>query len=425
MQANEEVEQPGCTSHAQPPIPVASPPAASVPSLHLSFVLVLFGGALLAMFCAYFLSRCARRDPAQHHDKAELGGLLGGIAHKGGRLSALSRSGGLSGLFAVGGALLLFVGILSIISMLLTTSELADIYDYNTEGLQLPPHVGELSCEQINKLHYTKQIGRGYWTRIFVANLNGRALAVKEWSPRKKSSQMTHRLRMMPFKEISFLRAMYGKPNVIQIAGACNSTIVMDFYPRTLESLIYNPEVTLTMRQKLLMARDVARGVQSLHSYSAGPIVHADIRPDQFLVASNGSVVLVDLNRAALLRHGQRGICKTKNKGRWRSPEEYRISTFTEKADIYSMGLVILSIVTGSKSPYGEGVSADDVAAQVRSGSLRPIVPEDLPSELQDLLQECWHRDYRKRLSAREVGDRLDAMIESMDEAGGPATRRL
>eukprot|EP00899_Mesostigma_viride_P003961 jgi/Mesvir1/13566/Mv02987-RA.1 len=248
-----------------------------------------------------------------------------------------------------------------------------------------------------------------------MAHLDGQALAIKVFSPLEAQFQNHTELEVMQTKEITFLRAMRGKPNVAQLVGACNSTIVMVFYPATLDSVLLDTNVQLDLRRKLEMARDAARGVQSLHSYHEGHIVHGDIHPAQFLVAAHGRVMVSDLNVAELLRPSSQAICKVQfYHNVFKSPELARGRAYTEKTDIYSLALVILSIYTRSLSPYGANLSKDEIVDLLKKGMLQPTVPDNMPEQLKDLLRDCW-RFYMRRPSAQEVVDRLDAMIQQLD----------
>lgn len=77
------------------------------------------------------------------------------------------------------------------------------------------------------------------------------------------------------------------------------------------------------------MALDAVRGLQALHEAPGGPIVHFDLKPNQFLFDENGRVKINDLNMARFMGKSAStgGPCPFQgpNLARivpWRAPEQ-------------------------------------------------------------------------------------------------------
>lgn len=74
---------------------------------------------------------------------------------------------------------------------------------------------------------------------------------------------------------------MKGKPDVVQLLGVCNHTIVTEAFSDNLEMSIARQADTPPIREIVTMCLDAARGLHALHDFPGAPIVHFDIKPSQ------------------------------------------------------------------------------------------------------------------------------------------------
>ena len=102
------------------------------------------------------------------------------------------------------------------------------------------------------------------------------------------------------------------------------------------------------------------------------------------------------------------------------SPEMLRVSSaaalhqpfvYTEKSDIYSLGIVLWELLT-FEEPY-RGLSLPYIAKAVVQEDYRPKIPSSTPADYADLLQHCWHREPSSRPTSKEIVQTLNTMIES------------
>ncbi|CAI0441237.1 unnamed protein product [Linum tenue] len=67
-------------------------------------------------------------------------------------------------------------------------------------------------------------------------------------------------------------------------------------------------------------------------------------------------------------------------------------SKYTEKADVYSFGMLCFGLLTG-KLPFEDGhLHGDQMIKNIRAGE-RPLFPFHTPKYLVNLTKKCWHRD--------------------------------
>ncbi len=81
---------------------------------------------------------------------------------------------------------------------------------------------------------------------------------------------------------------------------------------------------------------------------------------------------------------------------------------FSEKADVYSFGIVVWELVT-RKAPFA-GRNFMGVTLEVLEGR-RPTVPADCPRAVAKLMTKCWHASPDKRPSMDRVVAILDGLL--------------
>jgi serine/threonine-protein kinase len=110
----------------------------------------------------------------------------------------------------------------------------------------------------------------------------------------------------------------------------------------------------LSIDQRLTLFCDVCSAVQYAHR---NLVVHRDLKPSNILVTADGRVVLLDFGIAKLLGDGDNGDHAAKTTvdrlltPLYSSPEQIRGEQASTAADVYALGVLLHTLLTGS-NPY-------------------------------------------------------------------------
>ncbi|MET9430468.1 protein kinase [Streptomyces sp. NPDC003036] len=144
-------------------------------------------------------------------------------------------------------------------------------------------------------------------------------------------------------------------------------------------------------------AASIAAQICTVLSYAhAIPVVHRDLKPDNVLIASDGTVKVLDFGIAKMLRSDVTRLTATGNRigtTRYMSPEQIDNAQITPLSDLYALGCVLHELLTGQ--PVFSGDNDYQLMHQHMDVSpkplrtLRPEVPEDLEALVLDLLAKA------------------------------------
>ena len=161
--------------------------------------------------------------------------------------------------------------------------------------------------------------------------------------------------------------------------------------------------------ERLNLALEIAQGINYLHSFKP-PILHIDLKSLNILLDKNYVVKIADFGWAKLLNNH---MTKMRGTFQWMAPEVISKENYTEKADVYSFGIILWEF--WSKDPPYKGVLAKDVGNKVKiDKNYRPIIPEEVPKEIAELMECCWDHDPNKRPTFLEIINFIDEYLKEL-----------
>ncbi|WOH11969.1 hypothetical protein DCAR_0831465 [Daucus carota subsp. sativus] len=197
------------------------------------------------------------------------------------------------------------------------------------------------------------KIGEGGFGSVYKGVLlDGTIIAVKQLS--SKSNQGSREF----VNEIGMISGL-GHPNLVRLHGCCTEhkqlLLVYEFMENnSLARALFGPgnsrlDLDWPTRQKICIG--IARGLVYLHEESILKIVHRDIKANNILLDKDLNPKISDFGLAKLDEKEKTHIT-TRVAGTigYMAPEYALWGFLTDKADVYSFGIVALEIVAGKKN---------------------------------------------------------------------------
>jgi hypothetical protein len=219
-------------------------------------------------------------------------------------------------------------------------------------------------------------------------------------------------------------------PNLVTLIGYHASEdemfLIYNYFPEgNLDTLIHigdrGKRMNWNMRYKI--ALDLARALAYLHDECVPRVLHRDIKPSNVLLDHNLSAHLSDFGLARLLgdqeTHATTDVAGTFG---YVAPEYAMTCRLSDKADVYSYGVVLLELLSGKRvldetfSSYGDGFNIVGWATllihnhrpqEVFSAGLWQAGPERELLNVLYLAVECTEETMSVRPPMRQVVERL------------------
>ncbi|RDX76900.1 putative serine/threonine-protein kinase SIS8 [Mucuna pruriens] len=251
------------------------------------------------------------------------------------------------------------------------------------------------------------RVGIGFFGEVFRGIWNGTDVAIKVFLEQDLTAE-----NMEDFcNEISILSRL-RHPNVILFLGACTKPPRLSMVTEYMEmgSLFYLIHVSgqkkkLSWRRRLKILRDICRGLMHIHRMK---IIHRDVKSANCLVDKHWTVKVCDFGLSRIITESPMRDSSSAGTPEWMAPELIRSEPFTEKCDIFSLGVIMWELCTLNR-PW-EGVPPERVVYAVANEGSRLDIPE---GPLGRLISECWAEPH-ERPSCEEILSRLVDIEYSM-----------
>ncbi|KAL8294200.1 hypothetical protein RB600_000247 [Gaeumannomyces tritici] len=259
-------------------------------------------------------------------------------------------------------------------------------------------------------------IGQGSFGSVYLAlhAITGELLAVKQVeapSPGANSQNDARKKSMIEAlkREISLLRDL-RHPNIVQYLGCGSSAeslnIFLEYVPGGSVQTMLNSYGALPEPLVRSFVRQILNGLSYLHNRD---IIHRDIKGANILVDNKGFIKISDfgISKKVEATNVLNGANNAKHRPSlqgsvfWMAPEVVKQTSYTRKADIWSLGCLVVEMMTGNH-PFPDCTQLQAIF-KIGGGKTTPTVPDDASTEAKDFLAQTFEMDHNKRPNADEL----------------------
>ncbi|KAH1096016.1 hypothetical protein J1N35_012937 [Gossypium stocksii] len=217
-------------------------------------------------------------------------------------------------------------------------------------------------------------------------------------------------------------------PNVVQFVGAVTQNIPMmivsEYHAKGNFQNYLQKKGRLSTSKVLRFAVDIARGMNYLHECKPDPIIHCNLQPKNVLLDNGGKLKIAGFG---LLRLSKLSADKAKlarpddqldPSNIYMAPEIHKDMIFDRSVDAYSFGVMLYEMIEGV--PFHPKPAEEAVKLMCFEQKRPPlkIKSKSCPTELRELIGECWDPEPLIRPTFSEIIVRLERIVASCTKQG-------
>ncbi|CAO2182912.1 unnamed protein product [Urochloa humidicola] len=212
--------------------------------------------------------------------------------------------------------------------------------------------------------------------------------------------------------------SLLSHPNVIKLIGACSSPpvfcIITEFLSGgSLRAFLHKQDhKSLPLDKIISISLDIAHGMAYIHSQG---VVHRDVKPDNIIFDEEFCAKIVDFGIACEEEYCD-PLANDTGTFRWMAPEMMKHKAYGRKVDVYSFGLILWEMFSGS-IPYEE-LNPFQAAFAVFDKNVRPAIPASCPAPIRLLIEQCWASHPEKRPDFCQIVQILEKFKTVLDRDG-------
>ena len=161
--------------------------------------------------------------------------------------------------------------------------------------------------------------------------------------------------------------------------------------------------IPLDWTTRISLVLGAARGLARIHEeYETARIPHGNVKSSNVLLDKNGVACISDFGLALLLNP----VHATARLGGYRAPEQVQLKRLSQKADVYSFGVLLLEVLTGrAPSRYPSPTPSHGMAEEEQS--------VDLPAWVRSVVKDEWTPEVfdKELLRYKNIEKELVAML--------------
>uniref|UniRef100_A0A060T6Y2 mitogen-activated protein kinase kinase kinase n=1 Tax=Blastobotrys adeninivorans TaxID=409370 RepID=A0A060T6Y2_BLAAD len=250
-------------------------------------------------------------------------------------------------------------------------------------------------------------IGSGSFGTVYLGmnSFTGELMAVKQVELPSDDSETAQRKKHMVEalqREMDILRSLQHE-NIVQYLGTNSEgnylNIFLEYVPGGSVATLLSSYGEFNESLIRNFVRQILRGLKYLHDQN---IIHRDIKGANVLVDNKGCIKISDFGISKKIETRLLTSNRVSLQGSvyWMAPEVVKQTSYTVKADIWSLGCLIIEMFSGTH-PFPEFSQMQAIFKLGNSGT--PTIPPIATEEARDFLAQTFQVDHTKRPSADDL----------------------
>ncbi|ESQ41172.1 hypothetical protein EUTSA_v10012830mg [Eutrema salsugineum] len=228
--------------------------------------------------------------------------------------------------------------------------------------------------EATDRFASNRKIGEGGYGPVYKGTLDHTPVAIKVLRPDAAQGKKQFQ------QEVEVLSCI-RHPHMVLLLGACPEygCLVYEFMENgSLEDRLFRRgnSPPLSWRKRFQIAAEIATALSFIHQTKPEPLVHRDLKPANILLDRNYVSKISDVGLARLVPASvadtvtQYHMTSAAGTFCYIDPEYQQTGKLTTKSDIYSLGIMLLQVIT-AKSPMG---LAHHVSRAIDKGTFKDML---------------------------------------------------
>ncbi len=247
------------------------------------------------------------------------------------------------------------------------------------------------------------------WDRNLEREVALKLLRLGEVSDDPQSSRIVREGRLL---------ARMRHPNVITVHSAeiheGRVGLCMELVRGTTLEDVLQKSGSFSAREAALIGIDLCRALAAIH---AAGLIHRDIKAQNVMREDGGRIVLMDLGTGREVQSTEHGLADLAGTPLYLAPEIFDGAAASERTDLYSVGVLLYHLVTGSFPVPASSVDQLRDAHERRTRVRLRDARADLPTAFVRVVDRATSRDPKRRYaSAGELeADLIEALRDHVD----------
>ena len=275
---------------------------------------------------------------------------------------------------------------------------------------------------QIGRYVILKEIGRGGQSRAYLARDPAieRTVAIKQIRAVTELPEESRAEFVTRFLQEARVAGTLSHPNIVSIYDMGESEagpyIVMEFVDGdTLDGIIDRSD-SADIQAVIPIFLQICSGLSFAHQHG---VVHRDVKPANIMLTREGLVKLVDFGIARVASTNLTQTGTLLGTPSYMSPEQIQGEKVDQRADIFSLGIVLYEVLTG-RLPF-EGKNPTTMIFRIVNDPHAPLAEIDasLAGDFGPIIDRCLEKSAADRYQdCRELAEDLSRLLPD-DGAGG------